>query len=123
MSNRFRAGVSLAVVLSAACGPLRHRPDDPASVVFVNQSLDQADVYAVSSSAAQMRIGTVMPGRTQTLSLPHTMVPGMLRVVARVLSKSVAPSTEPLSVTAGWRAQVTPPVDEKMLTVLPVRAP
>src|SRR5690348_1180916 len=56
-----RAGVLIAAMASlGACGPL-HRGNGPtqtATVIFSNESIDQADVYAVVSGSQAVRIGT-----------------------------------------------------------------
>src|SRR5690349_17369056 len=68
-----RAGVLIAAMASlGACGPL-HRGNGPtqtATVIFSNESIDQADVYAVVSGSQAVRIGTVFAGRTESLRVP-----------------------------------------------------
>jgi hypothetical protein len=94
-------------------------------IVFSNQSLDQADVYAISSSGGQTRIGTVMAGRTDTLRLPAGAVGGdnSANIVARILASSRTPSTGPVTLNPGDRVQVTLGTDERILSVLPAREP
>jgi hypothetical protein len=128
MSNSTRVIVALLLAGAAgtaatACAPLRHRSAQPPAIIFVNESLDQADVYAVSSAAGQVRIGTVPPGRTDTLTVPGTTVGRTIDVVARVLSKSIAPRSGPIMLDAGNRVRVTLPVDEHLLSVLPAAEP
>src|SRR5512140_1138094 len=45
-------------------------PDEPAMMTFRNESLAQADVFAIAQGSNAMRIGTVMAGRTETLRIP-----------------------------------------------------
>lgn len=108
--------------LASSCGRF-HRGDDldsQATIVFVNQSMDQADVFAVASSSESIRIGTVMPGQTATLTVPATFTNiGTVEIVARVLARSFAPRTGPVSLGAGNRYRVTLPVDERTLVLLP----
>jgi hypothetical protein len=60
----------LALVGGAfACGPFRKGVGgEPAILVFNNQSLDQATVYAVAPGADYIRIGTVMAGQFRPTS-------------------------------------------------------
>lgn len=114
--------------LSAACGGARRAPapaGTPAEVVFTNNSLNQAEVFAVTRSGARARIGTVFAGRTETLRIPagslgadHTA-----SIVARIRATGRAPSTGLITVAPGERVQVTLPNDERMLVTLPMREP
>src|SRR5687768_1360161 len=84
--------------LSAACGGARRAPapaGTPAEVIFTNNSLNQAEVFAVTRSGARARIGTVFAGRTETLRIAagslgadHTAA-----IVARIRASGRAPST------------------------------
>ena len=120
--------ISLSVMslmcAAAACGPMRRGPA-PARIIFSNESLDQADVYAVASSGAQMRIGTVMPGRRETLRVPSGALGGdnSANIVARILARSRTPSTGPVTLNPGDRVQVTLSSVERILSVLPAREP
>lgn len=119
--------LSLALALTtltvaAGCGRFMHSgSDDEAQIVFVNQSLDQADVYVVTDAGQSQRIGTVFAGRTETLTVPRTVVArgGTVNIVARLLARSLAPRTDSLTISAGQQLQVTLPPDERTLTVLP----
>jgi hypothetical protein len=122
-------GARVALVTSvalgaAACGPLRHGPP-PAVVVFVNESLDQADVYASSPSAGEMRIGTVMPGRTERLRVSQALLggSGTVTIAARLLARSRVLRTDLVTLNPGESVQITLPSTENLLTVLPVREP
>ena len=120
-----RRRILILAVLGAACGPLRHNGPPPAQIIFVNESLDQADVYAISSSGAQTRIGTVMPGRTETLRVPPGALGGdySANIVARILANSRTPRTGPITLNPGDRMQVTLSADERILSALPAREP
>jgi hypothetical protein len=105
----------------AACSPLKHAPPR-AHLVFRNESLDQADVYAVISGAQTIRIGTVFPGHTDTLTVPDAALGrGNVVVVARLLARRVAPQSGPIPIRAGELLEVTLPMDAKLLSVLPAR--
>ena len=95
--------MALVMGLAAACGPLRKGGPAPARVIFSNQSLDQADVYAVSSGGAQTRIGTVMAGRTDTLRVPSGAMGAdySTNIVARILARSRTPSTGRFALNPG----------------------
>jgi hypothetical protein len=113
-----------AVVGSAlACGHfgLGRGANPPALLFFANQSLDQADVYAVAQSGESTRIGTVFPGRTDTLTVPADMAERgeNVNIVARLLARSMAPRSGPVSVRPGDHLAITLPSDERTLIVLP----
>src|SRR5262245_16194826 len=100
------AALSLAVWLSA-CGPFRRGgPPDPL-VIFNNQSLEQADVYAVQSSG-RLRIGTVLSGQKESLKVPASLVTGSsgVAIVARILASSRTPSTGSLTLFPGDTIEV-----------------
>lgn len=124
MSLYRRRDVAMATLLfaAAACGPFRRGSGPPDSVViFNNQSMDQADVYAVGSSGQPVRIGTVFSGRREMLRVPVGVTGGggTLNVLARIFASSRVAVSGPISLSAGDTILVTLPVDEKLLTVLP----
>jgi len=114
---------ALALAGTAACGPM-HRSNNtqpPALLYFTNESLDQADVYAVTSSNQRTRIGTVSAGRTDTLTVPREVAArgDNVNIVARLLARSTTPSSGPVPIRPGDHLVVRLPVDEKLLVVLP----
>ncbi len=117
------SGLVLLAGMAAACGHFGLPGSDPerAAVVFTNESLDQANVFAVTGSGQTVRIGTVMAGRTATLLLPADMVnrAESIDIVARLLAGRAAPRTGSISVHPGERVQVRLPIDERTLVVLP----
>jgi class 3 adenylate cyclase len=123
MRNRLSIAISaVALVGAAACGAARHTPaEEPAMLYFTNESLDQADVYAVLRGNQPIRIGTVMAGRTDTLVVPRDLVTrgDNVNVVARLLARSAQPSSGPIPIHPGDRYQIRLPVDQKTLLVLP----
>jgi hypothetical protein len=113
-------------ILAAACGPMRVDPSvggsEPAIVYFTNESLDQADVYAISSTAQRTRLGTVMAGRTEALPIPSVIIgSGSVNVAARLLARSGYVSTGQFSLQAGDRYSIRLPSDARVLVILPAR--
>src|SRR5207247_5747024 len=53
-----------------ACGPFHRGTSASAAIIFKNESLDQADVYASGPDGNPVRIGTVFAGATDTLRVP-----------------------------------------------------
>jgi hypothetical protein len=128
--SRFRSsviGAQLAVVgaalaLAAACGPFHRGSGPPPAVLyFTNESLDQADVFAVLPGDQPIRIGTVFAGQTDTLRVPPDIAARgqNVSVVARLLARNIVPSSGPIPIHPGDRLVVRLPVDQKMLVVLP----
>jgi hypothetical protein len=119
-----RAGFVIAAVAGlGACGPF-HRggaPSQTATVIFSNESIDQADVYAVVSGSHAVRIGTVFAGRTEALKVPGEVAGRGLNVniVARLLAHRNAPSTGPLPISPGYKYAIRLPADQRQLVVLP----
>ena len=116
-----------APALLAACGPVRRggAESESAQIIFSNESLDQAAVYVVAQSGLRTRIGTVSPGRTETLRVPPTAIggSGAVTVIADILARSRSPSSGSIPLGPGQRIQITLPTDQRMLTVLPAREP
>lgn len=108
-------------VSTASCGRFIHNGEPVAQVVFANESLDQADVYAVLNGGQSQRIGTVFAGRTETLDIPRniTSAGGTVSIVARLLAHTYAPSTGPLTLNPGDRIRITLPSNGRSLSVLP----
>ena len=122
LTNRVRLMIfAVAAVGAAACAPFhKGKGQPPAYLYFTNESLDQADVYAVLPGDQPVRIGTVAAGRTDTLTVPPEMSSrGNVNVVARLLARSARPSSGPIAIHPGDRLAVRLPIDQKMLVVLP----
>ena len=123
MQDRFcRIGVLALACAAAACGPFRRGANAPDPVVFFhNQSLDQADVFAVRSGGNAIRIGTVFAGRREALRVPLGAAGDRtVNIVARILATSRAPRTGQITLAPGDSVEVTLSSDEKMLSVLPI---
>ena len=66
------------------------------------------------------RIGTVIPGRTETLNIPSDMaIRGSLNIVARLLARNEVPQTGPVTIRPGERYQVRLTTDARSLSFLP----
>jgi hypothetical protein len=113
------------IVASSACGRLHHNEDEEepamqAQVVFVNESLDQADVFAGGLGGESIRIGTVQAGRTETLNVPSQFVSReSVTIAVRRLAHSAVLRTGPITINAGDRIEVRLPVNGMSLSVLP----
>jgi hypothetical protein len=122
-TNRARLIVlAVAAAGAAACGPFKKNSGvPPAYLYFTNESLDQADVFAVVPGNAPIRIGTVFAGRTDTLTVPSELASrgDNINVFARLLARSARPSSGPIPIRPGDRLAVRLPIDQKMLVVLP----
>jgi len=109
-----------------ACGPFHRGNQQPeAFIVFHNASLDQADVYALGSGGDPIRIGTIFSGRTEKLRVP-TSVTGasnLVNVIARIFPGGRLVVSGPFPLGPGESMDVTLTGDEKILSVLPPRAP
>ena len=125
MSRSIPVLAFLCAIAVAACGPLHHMGPPDAVIVFNNQSIEQADVYAVRSGSDRYRIGTVLAGRKESLRIPSSLTIGAsgVSIVARLLGSSRMPTTGTLTLISGDTIEVTLPSDLTLLTVLPVRQP
>jgi hypothetical protein len=94
--------------------------NEPAAVVFSNESLTQADLFAVVSGGGDIRkLGTVMAGRTETLRLGADLaLRGNVSLVARLLNGGTL-STGVVPVHPGDTVHVQLPLNRSMLVFLP----
>ena len=123
-----RLALFAALVTSAACAARKGEgPEDaitlpPPVVVFNNQSIYQASVYALTSSGSRLRIGVVQAGRRESLHVPSSAMGGDRNVtfVARMLSRNFTPSSGSIGLMPGDTIEVILTNDGTALTVLPV---
>ena len=115
------AFATAGAVTTTSCSRFMHGSGPSAEVIFVNQTLDQADVYAVMDAGQAQRIGTVFAGRTDTLDVPTNVITagGSVSIMAHLLAHTYAPRTGPLTLNDGDRIEVTLPSTGRSLTVLP----
>lgn len=113
----------MLVVLSAfavtACGPLHMGNRERASVVFTNDSPEQADVYALVGSSETVRIGTVLSTRTETLYIPTSITDqgGQTRIIVRLLARNTERATGVLTLRATDQLKVRLTSDARDLIV------
>ncbi|MEP6492038.1 MAG: hypothetical protein ABJF01_05140 [bacterium] len=124
-STRRVVAVGLGLILPVGCGGFHNGQAAgilAARVLFNNESLEEAAVYAVSGTQ-QQRIGTVMPGRTDTLVVPPIFLSGsgVFHLIARPLARSIAPDSGPIALHAGEDILITLPANQNTLIVLPPR--
>ena len=117
---RFGANVA-ATIVASACAPFRGGGNTDAYIQFVNQSSDQADIYALPVAGDPVRIGTAYAGRTTQLTVPSTAIggDGTVDIVARIFAGNRAPRSGRVSLAVGQSIQVTLPPEENTLSVLP----
>jgi hypothetical protein len=123
-ASRYLLRLAPALLLAAAavCGPFRRNAGAPqAQLVFTNDALTQADVFVVAQGIGTRRIGTVLPGQTDTLVVPDIATrSGPVNIVARLLAGS-AVTTGPVSILPGERYEVRLSNDSRILSFLPAR--
>jgi hypothetical protein len=130
MTTSFLAGRRLfsllaATVLVAACASGRRGPvQPPAYLIFSNGSLAQADVFILSPGSGRRRVGTVMSGKTDTLTVPADIATrgGTVNIVARLLARNNVPQTGPVSIFPGEMYDVRLSMDGRLISFLPARS-
>jgi hypothetical protein len=123
-SQRCRHLAFGAVMLAtAACASVggRGTAQPKTSIIFANESQEQATVYIVAPGVEFRRIGTVFANRTDTLTVPPDLAArgATLNVVARLLARPNVPQTGPVSIRPGEMYQVRLGSDAKLLSFLP----
>ncbi len=109
------------LIAIASCSPVRRgTAPAPATIAFTNEALYQAAVYIVVPGVGARRIGTVFPGRTDTLVVPRDLSSrgGTVNIVARLINNS--PQTGPVSLQAGEQYAVRLTTDARVLSFLRV---
>ena len=90
------------------------------TIIFSNESLDQATVYVIGAGTEFRRIGVVFAGRTETLTVPPDLaIRGSVNIVARLLANPRLPTTGPVTILPGEVYRVTLPLDGRLLSFLP----
>jgi hypothetical protein len=115
------AGFSAFAAL-AACGPLHMGGhSDGTQVIFTNEALEQADLYASGGDGGlEVKVGTVSAGRTDTLSMPASVLGqgGLVYFAARVLSRPARVRSGPVSMLSGDEVHVRLPPSAATLVVI-----
>jgi hypothetical protein len=117
-----RKFVILIAVLTTACGPFHLGTRQRATVIFTNETTDQADIYATIADVQSVRLGTVLALRTDTLLVPENVTQqatGQTNIVARLLGHSFQPSTGRMSLSASDVIRVRLSSDGRNLFVTP----
>lgn len=112
-----------AAALLGACSrnqPVDEPGNEPAAVVFSNESLTQADLFAVVSGGGEARrLGTAMAGRTETFRLGSDLaIRGNVSLVARIQNGGTR-STGVVPIHPGDTVHVQLPLNRSMLVFLP----
>ena len=121
--RRIPAWALLSAVTMAGCGPFHRGGQSDSEILFRNQSIDQADVYAMGPGGDPIRIGTVLGQKSSRLTVPQAVAGGSDRVniIVRVFPSSRIVASGPFTLIPGGIMDVTLPSDENMLGVLPSR--
>jgi hypothetical protein len=120
-----RLSLMTVAVAAVACGPFSRNSTPESVVIFNNESLNQADVYAVRTGGPEFRIGTVSSNRREALRVPSAITSGggSVTIAARTLASNRTARTAPLTLLTGDTLEVTLPTNESVLNVLPPRTP
>lgn len=115
-----------AAMASTACGRIvpgaggNERP----VVIFTNGSVDMVTVYAIRPGGEARRLASVMPGRTETITLTSDIASAStVTIVTASLAGSQAASSGPVSIGPGVRLEVRLNAAGNLLSVLPARVP
>ena len=121
--NGRRLVAALCVLGAGACGHLGMGGSEAADafIVFRNESLDEASVYVVAPGSDFTRIGTVLPGRADTLRVRSSLVAqgSGVNIVARLLARSNTPSSGNIPLHSGDIYEVRLSSDGRNLVALP----
>jgi hypothetical protein len=125
MLPNWKRSMCVLIAATAACGPFYRGGPPDAVVLFNNQSLNSADVYAMRGGGPEIRIGSVIANRREALRVPSTVAAAGsdVTIVARTTASRRMPRSNPITLLPGDTIEVTLPMDERMLTVLPPRNP
>ena len=111
------------LLLPAACNrtpPGEIDPNEPATLVFTNESLTQAELFVLTQGSGARKLATVMGGRTEEVRVPPEIVRrGTFNLVVRLLGRSGTPSSGGLTLQPGDRMTVRLPIDGRTLFVVP----
>lgn len=123
LHRRIPAWALLSAVITAGCGPFHRGAQPEPEILFHNQSIDQADVYALGAGTDPIRIGTVFGQKTDRLKVPLSAVGAgdRVNIVARVFPSSRVVASGPFDLPPGGMMDITLPSGEDMLAVLPAR--
>jgi hypothetical protein len=117
--------VLITAMVGAACSRAVQAGDTDAPLLtFTNESIDMATVYVSRPGGELRRITSVMPGRTDTLSLPSIVTSGStVTIVAVQMAGTQVASSGPISIGPGVRLAIRLNASGNALSVLPARQP
>ena len=125
--TRFSLIVTLAApTVGVACGRATQAGvgSGPPFLTFTNESADQTTVYAIRPGGDARRLAAIMPGRTDTLSLPATIATeGQVTIIAVPPFGNQIASTGPITLGPGLRLAIRLPPAANILSVLPIATP
>ena len=121
LRRRIPAWALLSALTAAGCGPFHRGAQPQPEILFHNQSIDQADVYAMGPGGDPIRIGTVDGQKTDRLRVPDVGASDRVNIIVRVFPSSRVVATGPITLLPGGAMDVTLPMEENMLAVLPAR--
>ena len=119
---RFALFIWLAAALGAmACSRAIQAGDTgPTLLTFSNESLDMTTVYAIRPGGMAVRIASIMPGRTDTLSVPETVSSsGQVTIVAVSMVGTAVASSGPLPFGPGTRLALRLPATGNVIWATP----
>src|SRR4051812_21402118 len=98
MRRDWRRLAFVLVAATTACGPLYRGGAPDAVVLFNNESLNQANVYAVRTGGPEIRIGSVIANRREALRVPSSLTSAGsdVMIVARMLASNRMPRSGPI---------------------------
>jgi hypothetical protein len=115
--------LAVALMVSQGCGPIRRSSTvrSEATIEFINESIDQATVYARMPGGQQVRLGTALPGLTTDLRVPAEVISRGtgFSIFARLLARNDVPQTGTVVLRPGDLLQVRLPASGGALFVLP----
>jgi hypothetical protein len=120
-----KAALAAALLAPVGCKGVLGRgsaePQPAARITFVNETTEQASVFAVATSGESFRIGNVPAGRTERLTIPRSVLGSgpTVNIVARRLANARNASSGPITVRPGDEFTVTMPASGNTLAVLP----
>lgn len=116
--------MSAAVLGACATAGSGVHGGDRTRIVFTNEADESATLFAVLQSGAEIRMGTILGGVTDTLRVPALAVDrGHIEFVARLRTRGVTQNSGPVALRAGQWVAMRLHYEGRMLVVLPAGEP
>lgn len=116
----------MSAALLGACATAGSGPQggDRTRIVFTNEADESAMLFAVLASGAEVRMGTIEAGVTDTLRVPAVLIAREhVEFVARLRLRGVIQNSGPVAVSNGQWLAMRLQYDGRMLVVLPAQRP